>query len=101
MTNPEDKRPAPVADGLEYWTCDEVAECLPVSKDLYRRLWAILGEAERRTPTGGDGTGGTCEYPDARYGTGEDDKARQWWGRLTPEEQMEINSAYRAQEEDS
>lgn len=77
-------------ESLEYWTADEVAECLSVSNGLYIKLWAILDEAAVKTPVGGDGSNGTCEYPDARYGTDEDDKAIQWWDKLNEAEQLEI-----------
>lgn len=85
---------AKIPDGLEYWTCDEVAECLNVSDGLYRHLWEILSSAKVRTPVGGDGSDGTCEYPDARDGTTEDDKATQWWSMLSEAEQQEIVVAW-------
>lgn len=82
-------------EGLELWTLDEVAECLPFDDDLlYGKLWRLLDECETVTPIGGDGTNGTVEYPDARYGTTEDDKAKQWWGKLTSDEQSTIVAAW-------
>ena len=78
-------------EGLEYWTLDEVAECLPgIGDSLYRKLWSLLEDCETTTPIGGDGTNGTVEYPDARHGTTEDDKASQWWPKLTAAEQARI-----------
>lgn len=85
-------------EGLEYWTLDEVAECLNVGMDLYRKLWKLLDDCENVTPIGGDGSNDTVEYPDARYGTTEDDKARQWWNKLTQEEQKEICDAWEQEE---
>lgn len=84
-------------EGLEYWTCDEVAECLSFDdpgNELYSKLWTILDNANKVTPIGGDGNNGTVEYPDARYGTTEDDKAKQWWAKLTKDEQIRIADAY-------
>lgn len=83
-----------IPDGLEDWTADEVAECLSVGDELYIRLWQILNKASTHTPLGGDGSNGTCEYPDARYNTTEGDKALQWWDLLTNQEQQTITNAY-------
>jgi hypothetical protein len=80
---------------LEYWTADEVAECLPLrDDDLYGKLWKILNDAANPTPSGGDGSDGTVEFPDARYSLDNDDKAGHWWSKLTGDEQAKINSAY-------
>ncbi len=84
-----------IPNGLDYWTLDEIAECLPVGHDLYKKLWKLLDECEKTTPIGGDGTNGTVEYPDARYGTTEDDKPRQFWIKLTESEQQEIIDAWK------
>jgi len=76
---------------LEYWTADEVAECIPgVGNDLYRKLWRALSEAKNPTPLGGDGSNGTVEYPDGRRSPDNDDKAPHWWGELTEEERQTI-----------
>jgi len=81
-------------DGLQYWTLDEVAECLPVGDELYRKLWKLLDDCTTITPIGGDGSNGTVEYPDARLGITEDDKARQWWNKITPDEQAKVCKAW-------
>lgn len=55
-----------MTSGLQYWTPDECAECLPgISKSLYARLWQLLGEIKKkdRVPLGGDGSNGTIEFP--------------------------------------
>jgi len=87
---------------LEYWTADEVAECLdyrgflPESyyKDdeyrLSRKLWSFLDEAENPTPIGGDGSNGTVEYPCGRQDLANDDKTRHWWHKLDFIEQRAI-----------
>ena len=88
--------------GLEFWTADEVAECLSYGDNLpteqydalYVRLWSFLGDAESPTPSGGDGSHGTVETPDGRLDLNNDDKAAHWWGRLTPVEQVAIRDAY-------
>ena len=76
--------------GLEYWTADEVAECLDYHKGLteaeadvlYRKLWGFLAEAKNATPLGGDGSSGTVETPDGRLSLENDDKAGHWWAPL-------------------
>lgn len=95
----------PMPEGLDYWTADQVAECLSYSKHLpadyaggwtalYARLWSFLAEATNKTPLGGDGSDGTVETPDGRLDLANDDKAGHWWGRLTPVEQVAIRDAY-------
>lgn len=87
-------------EGLKYWTVDEVAECLNYHKHiddheaLYAKLWRLLGEAQNKTPLGGDGSGGTVEYPDARDGLDNDDKMGAVWEKLTEDEQNAIVKAY-------
>lgn len=84
--------------GLQYWTADEVAECLDYDRylekvdadALYARLWGFLGEAENLTPLGGDGSNGTVEYPCGRQGLHNDDKTHHWWHRLTDAEREAI-----------
>jgi hypothetical protein len=88
--------------GMELWTSDEVAECLPYQRhlppreasELYSLLWAFLSEAQNPTPLGGDGTGGTVEYPDARRRSGNDDKAAHWWPRLTEPQRLALVKAW-------
>jgi len=89
--------------GLEYWTADEVAECLsyqrhlPAEYDwntLYKKLWSFLEVAENATPLGGDGSNGTVEMPDGRLNLDNDDKATHWWSKLTDVEAYAITQAY-------
>jgi len=91
-------------DGLEYWTCDKVAECLPYQqyipgkqeqRELYRKLWSFLEESENPTPLGGDGSNGTVETPDGRLALDNHDKANQWWFKLTNIEAVAISRAYK------
>lgn len=91
-------------EGLEYWTADEVAECLSYTRHLsggraagdvlYCKLWKHLSEASNPTPIGGDGSYGTCEEPTARLSLENDDKALHWWRKLTAEEQEAVACAY-------
>ena len=90
-------------EGLEYWTADEVAECLSFEEHLppdysgastYSKLWKFLSDAENPTPLGGDGSNGTVETPDGRLGLDNDDKPRHWWHLLVEEEQAAIAKAY-------
>lgn len=83
--------------GLEYWTADEVAECvtpIPRIDGIYEKLWGFLSEASNPTPAGGDGTNGTVEEPASRLDSSNDDKAPHWWAKLTNEEQTAINAGY-------
>lgn len=46
-------------EDLEFWTADEVAECLSFpdpDHSLYNKLWRFLDEAKEPTPRGGDGS---------------------------------------------
>ena len=97
-------------EGLQYWTADEVANCLPYNKHLppgyvdahyggnkwglCSRLENIAYAAVNPTPMGGDGSNGTVETPDERLDLDNDDKAAHWWGQLTSAEQSAIAAAY-------
>lgn len=84
-------------DGLEFWTPDEVAECLAVSTATYRRLWEVLADLEwagKAVPLGGDGSDGTIEtppepdaYPEGKMGA--------VWRQLTEAERTEIAEAFK------
>lgn len=86
----------PVPDWADMWTLDEVAECLDVSGELSGKLWSMLEKIPEgdRTPMGGDGTGGTVEYPDARWNPEDSDKLHHHWDSLSESEQKEIVDAY-------
>lgn len=85
---------------LEYYTADEVAECVPYQKHLPPeygswelldwKLYSFLADAENPTPIGGDGSDGTVETPCGRMSLANDDKAMHWWGKLTRVEQQAI-----------
>jgi len=79
------EHPEPCPEGLEHWTADECAEALPGMTEggLYNRLWEISGEAEDPTPLGGDGSNGTVEEPSGRLDERNDDKAKNFWEKLT------------------
>ena len=89
-------------EGLEYWTADEVAECLSYEDylpaeyedSLYDKLWCFLAAAKNATPLGGDGSDGTVETPDGRLDLDNDDKAAHWWSKLTGVEANAIAQAY-------
>ena len=88
-------------EGLEYWTADEVAECLSgLSSELRGKLWRFLNEAKNPTPIGGDGSPDrdgrpTVETPDMRLDLDNDDKAGHWWSKLSEEEQQTIAKSYK------
>ena len=79
---------------LENWTPDEAAECLDVSDGLSSRLWELLDSIpeDNRKPLGGDGTGGTVEYP-PEPGSYDSGTVGAIWGQLTEEQQVELNMA--------
>ncbi len=84
--------------GLEYWTLDEVAECLGYwahlteaqGDSLHNKLWDFHADAENPTPLGGDGSNGTVETPCGRLSLDNDDKMGHWWHRLEDYEQRAI-----------
>jgi hypothetical protein len=76
---------------LEYWTADEVAECLTNGGDLYTKLYEFKNNATNPTPV-------WSQYPEDRLSLENDDKAVHWWHLLTEQEQQsiikELNDAY-------
>ena len=89
-------------DYLEFWTADEVCECLSFQKHMPeginrestdRKLWSFVAEANNPTPLGGDGSDGTVETPCGRLNPDNDDKAPHWWGNLEDYEKIAINKA--------
>ncbi len=110
-----DLQPLALPPDLEYWTADEVANCLSYNKHLppgyvaanyggnewglCSRLEEIAYSAENPTPMGGDGSNGTVETPDGRLDLDNDDKAGHWWHLLAPAEQQAIAAAYAAEYE--
>ena len=97
-----DKIKIEMPEWLEYWTADEVAECLYPGgcETLYGKLWEFVCEAEEAgtaTPLGGDGSNGTVETPDGRLDPANTDKGPHWWSRLTSAEQQMIIDAYKAE----
>jgi hypothetical protein len=91
--------------GLEFWTADEVAECVEYQEHLPEeygdwqqldwKLDSFQEGAKNPTPLGGDGTNGTVETPCGRFSSANDDKAPHWWGKLTTTEQAAIVAALR------
>ena len=75
---------------FEYYTADEVSECIEYQKHLSterssalsRALWQFLSDAKNPTPLGGDGSNGTVETPGERLSLENDDKAGHWWDKL-------------------
>jgi len=89
-------------EGLQYWTADEVAECLGYHQhlteqeadNLYSLLWQLVDDATNPTPLGGDGTDGTVECPGDRLSLKNDDKTGHWWKKLDADQQRAIVAAY-------
>ena len=69
--------------GLEYWTADEIAECLDVSPATYRLLWGIADSIQEMNRSEGE----TLIKPPA------------FWTRLTKSEQEDIAKAFKAEQE--
>jgi len=83
-----------IPTGLEYWTADEIAECLSgISTATSRRLWEFVG-SDKDKPLGGDGSDGTTEIPIVDDSYGNQPKA--FWPKLTEAEKEEITKAYEA-----
>ena len=81
---------------FEYWTVDEVAECVSYQKHLDSKeksdalslkLWGFLEQSENKTPLGGDGSNGTVEEPYEQMSDKFGDKMKHWWDKLSTEEQ--------------
>ena len=81
-----------IPEGLEYWTCDAISECLDgIGDELSRKLWSFLDSGNDK-PLGGDGSNGTTEEPIVA-----DDYSNQpkvFWSKLTEDEQRTIADAY-------
>lgn len=72
---------------LTYWLLTDVAECLSISRELSAKLWQFHAECLHPTNPG--------ETPDTMLDVDDDDdKLGNWWHKLAPEEQVEINRAY-------
>ena len=92
--------PVNIPEGLEYWTADQIAECVSgISHDTFVRLWQIVSECEKNgtaMPLGGDGSNGTTELPIVADSYGNQPHA--FWAALTRAQQQEIAYAYIQQE---
>lgn len=100
MTKTNNNPQVSCPDGLEYWTADQIAECLSgISHDTYVRLWQIVSECEKNgtaMPLGGDGSNRTTELPIVADSYGN--QPHTFWTALTPAQQQEIASAYEKEE---
>lgn len=68
----------------KYHSCDEVAECMSVSKALYRKLWDVLPTKEN---VSAEDCGSRLEWNQFN-GT----LVSQNWGKFTNEERIELNN---------
>lgn len=91
-----DAHKLPVPDWAEFWTLDEVINCLNVGEGVCFRLGELFGNVpeDDRTPLGGDGTDGTVETPDGRMGDFADKLSRCWDG-LSAWDQLTIVNAWK------
>ena len=67
----------------KYSSCDEVAECMPVSNELSRKLWEVMPTAEK-VPA--ENCGSRYEWADCNGML-----VSQNWSKFTSEEQIELN----------
>ena len=67
----------------EYRSCDEVAECMSVSRDLYRKLWDVMPSKQKVS----------VEDCTSRYEWNEINGSlvSQNWAQFTNEERIELN----------
>lgn len=71
--------------GLEFWTLDEVAECLPLTdKALYAALWGMI---PKDTPP-------KNEWPEPDSADRKAAALSKFWGQLTDEQRVDINAAF-------
>ena len=91
---------------VEFWTADEIAECLDgINDETYMELWSIVDECEKAKnykPTGGDGSpdeNGVRTFEEPQHTTSYADQPRQFWAKLTEEARTNIAEAAAAEEE--
>lgn len=77
-----------VPSGLEYWTADEIAECLDVPDEIYVKLWG-LAACEGGKPLGGDEGWEWPELVDSFA-----NQPNHFWPLFSEEEQDAIAAAY-------
>jgi hypothetical protein len=77
----------PCPPGLEHYTLDEVAETLPVSKQLYSVLWGLMPAEKEENIYKGE----TPPEPD--HSSRKWRSLKNFWHKLTPEQQQEIIAA--------
>lgn len=82
----------PFPPELEYYTLDEVAETLPVSKETYRALWTLMPSDKENPPYEGE------HPPEPDHSSRKGRSLKKYWHKLSPEQQQEIISA-KAQDE--
>jgi hypothetical protein len=82
----------PLPPGLKHYTLDEVAETLPVAKELYSVLWGLMPSDKDNPPYEGE----TPPEPDHSSRTAR--SLQKFWHKLTPEQQQNIVDA-KAQDE--
>lgn len=77
----------PFPSELEYYTLDEVAETLPVSKETYRALWTLMPSDKENPPYEG-------EYPpEPDHSSRKARSLKKFWHKLTPEQQKDVAGA--------
>ena len=77
-----DKKIKPCVEATSY-SCDEVAECMKVSKELRAKLWDVMPAKEK---VSAEDCGSRCEWSEIN-GT----LVSQNWDNFTNEERIELN----------
>jgi len=81
---PSGIKPCPEA---KYRSCDEVAECMSVSGDLYRKLWEVMPKGKEEEKVSAENCGSRYEWNELN-GT----LVSQNWDHFTNEERTELNN---------
>ncbi len=84
-------------DEIEFMTADEIAETMNVNQETYSALWNIVTDAKNTKPLGGDGSGGTVEWPEAT--NHHDDQPKYFWAKLNCAARQDIVCAVEKERE--
>ena len=85
LNQPKETAIVPCEDA-SYYSCDYVAECMKVSKDLYDRLWAITAVQEAIGEVAEEDCGNSHEFADCNGLL-----VSQNWDKFTNDEKAELN----------
>ena len=87
INEPKETAIVPCEDA-SYYSCDYVAECMKVSKNLYDRLWAVTAVQEAIGEVVEEDCGSSHEFADCNGLL-----VSQNWDKFTNDEKAELNKA--------